>query len=378
MELPEIEQMVGEAENRVERLRSLYDQYFMGIERIEPQVARKDVERRIQMLRKVQIRNTALRFRFQNVVLRYNTFSAHWMRICRQIEEGTYKHHLRKAKEKLDPLEAARESREARKKAAALEYGDTEPPAAPSFDVMDDLEVEFEDDPVDRPETRAALRSYAIPTDVVAPSVAGRAIERMSAPSPPRRDASLDKRTDPAPPPGAVTVKAPPPPRAPAPPPAPGPTPPRPPPPVPARPAAPPLPPGARVNAPPGRPPPPPPQPPARASRPPSPRATKPPPPPPAAKPALKAPPPPAASPPKPVAAQARGASVDDRTRQIYAKYVETRRSLGESTAAITMDGLAKSLRDSSEKLRQKHPGKAVDFEVQVKDGKTVLKPIVR
>ena len=31
MELPEIEQLVGEAENRVERLRSLYDQYFMGI-----------------------------------------------------------------------------------------------------------------------------------------------------------------------------------------------------------------------------------------------------------------------------------------------------------------------------------------------------------
>ncbi len=211
--------MVGEAENRVERLRSLYDQYFMGIERIEPQVARKDVERRIQMLRKVQIRNTALRFRFQNVVLRYNTFSAHWMRICRQIEEGTYKHHLRKAKERFDPLEAARESREARRKAAALEYGDTEPPPAPSFDVMEDLEVEFEEDPVDRPETRAALRSYAIPTDVVAPSVAGRAIEKMSAPSPPRRDASLDKRTDPAPPPaGVTTIKAPPPPRAPVPP----------------------------------------------------------------------------------------------------------------------------------------------------------------
>jgi len=42
------------------------------------------------------------------------------------------------------------------------------------------------------------------------------------------------------------------------------------------------------------------------------------------------------------------------------------------------MDSLAKSLRDSSEKLRQKHPGKTVDFDVQVKDGKTVLKPIVR
>ena len=68
----------------------------------------------------------------------------------------------------------------------------------------------------------------------------------------------------------------------------------------------------------------------------------------------------------------------DERTRQIYSKYVETRRALGESSAAISMDSMARSLRESTEKLRQKHPGKTVDFDVQVKDGKTVLKPIVR
>ncbi len=121
MELKEIEQLVGEAETGVERLRSLYDQYFMGIERIEPQVARKDVERRIQILRRTQIRNTAIRFRFLNVLLRYNTFCAHWMRICREIEEGTYKHHLRRAKMRFDPQAQLREAREARRKAAEFE-----------------------------------------------------------------------------------------------------------------------------------------------------------------------------------------------------------------------------------------------------------------
>jgi hypothetical protein len=49
-----------------------------------------------------------------------------------------------------------------------------------------------------------------------------------------------------------------------------------------------------------------------------------------------------------------------------------------ESTAAITYDGLAKSLRDSSEKLKEKHRGKSVDFEVTVKDGKTILRPVVK
>ena len=67
----------------------------------------------------------------------------------------------------------------------------------------------------------------------------------------------------------------------------------------------------------------------------------------------------------------------EDRVRQLYAEYVDTRRRQNESTAALTYDALAKSLRDSSAKLREKH-GRNVDFEVRVKDGKTVLKPIVR
>ena len=49
MELVELENLVGELELRIERLRSLYDQYFMGIEKLEPGVPRKDVERRIQI-----------------------------------------------------------------------------------------------------------------------------------------------------------------------------------------------------------------------------------------------------------------------------------------------------------------------------------------
>jgi hypothetical protein len=68
----------------------------------------------------------------------------------------------------------------------------------------------------------------------------------------------------------------------------------------------------------------------------------------------------------------------DERVRQIYRQYVDAKRSRQESTASFTYENLAKSLRDSSDKLRQKHTGKSVDFEVAVKDGKTILRPVVK
>jgi hypothetical protein len=93
----ELEIALAELEERVDRLRASYEQYFMGYEKIEPGVQRKDVDRRFTLLRKQQIRNTALRFRFNVVTQKFNTYSMYWTRICRQIEEGTYKRHIAKA-----------------------------------------------------------------------------------------------------------------------------------------------------------------------------------------------------------------------------------------------------------------------------------------
>ena len=98
MEAQEIDATLDELENRLDRLRALYEQYFLGIEKIEPSVARKDVDRRFWLLRKTQIRNTARRFRLQTLTQRYNTFQQHWTRICREIENGTYVRHLLKVK----------------------------------------------------------------------------------------------------------------------------------------------------------------------------------------------------------------------------------------------------------------------------------------
>ena len=83
----------------------------------------------------------------------------------------------------------------------------------------------------------------------------------------------------------------------------------------------------------------------------------------------------------KPAAPTPKAAAATDlpdaRVRQIYTQYVDTKRKQNESTATITYEGVAKSLRESGARLKEKH-GKSVDFEVAVKDGKTILRPVVK
>ncbi len=241
MDPSELEKQIGDLELAVDRLRSLYDQYFMGIEKIEPGVTRKDVDRRIHALRKEPIRNTALRFRFQMILQRYNVFQTHWQRICREIDNGTYKRHLLRAEQRVAELAA--------------------------------------------PQRRTTSRP--------APSVPRRA-------EPPPRDlaaelAELDKEFAP-----------------------------------------------------------------------PSPRSIAPRPPPLSKR-----------APDRLASTGAEEGLPEYRIRQLYVEYVEAKRRQRESTAAVTYDALADSLRESSNRLRQKH-GKPVDFEVGIKDGKAILKPVIR
>src|SRR5688572_23631301 len=105
----DIDVALNELEARLERLRSLYEQYFIGIEKLEPSIPRQDVDRRIYALRKTQIRNTAKRFKLQNIIQRYNAFQQYWLRVCREIENGTYHRHVARAQSRFGdvPLTAA-------------------------------------------------------------------------------------------------------------------------------------------------------------------------------------------------------------------------------------------------------------------------------
>jgi hypothetical protein len=358
----EVEKLVEELEVRVERLRALYDQYFMGIEKIEPAVPRKDVERRLYVLRRTQIRNTGLRFRFHNALLRFNTYQTYWMRICRQIEEGTYKRDVRRANARFAPKPRGPEEHEA---APVSEVHDTEPPGPGGSpeDLGDSVDVDFESSDDMKPDgdwlhelqMQAVLRPAGVPGDLlkgVPPSSKAPPTTRKST----RPSAPRDLATTPAAgtlgggryvqagrsrAPSEVPVPARPPPR-PLPPPAP--------------------PPPAGAHSPTG-------VPPKKKSRPSMPKIDAPR--------APRAGPPPAPPRPAPRAAK-EGHLSEERVRQIYTQYVDTKRSLKESTASITYESLSKSLQDSTEKLRQKHTGRSVDFEVTIKDGRTILRPIVK
>ncbi len=104
----EFEIVLSDAEIQLSRIKHLYEQWFQGIERIEPQIPRKQFDRRLHELRKSVPRNTALRFRFQTLIQRYTTLQTYWRRIGRQIEEGTYRRDLMRARKMREAHRAER------------------------------------------------------------------------------------------------------------------------------------------------------------------------------------------------------------------------------------------------------------------------------
>lgn len=78
-------------------VRMAYDRYFMGLERLEPAKERDATKKTLQRLMGETQRNTANKFRLQTLQASWNTWEAHWARIARQIEEGTFKRDKQKA-----------------------------------------------------------------------------------------------------------------------------------------------------------------------------------------------------------------------------------------------------------------------------------------
>ncbi|MDH4281094.1 MAG: hypothetical protein OEV36_00445 [Myxococcales bacterium] len=105
----EYEILLSETEVQLSRIKHLYEQWFQGIERIEPQIPRKQFDRMLHLLRKERPRNTAIRFRFQTLIQRYTTLQTYWRRVGRQIEEGTYRRDLLRARRRREALRAERE-----------------------------------------------------------------------------------------------------------------------------------------------------------------------------------------------------------------------------------------------------------------------------
>lgn len=117
----EFEITLADAEVQLSRIKHLYEQWFQGIERIEPQIPRKQFIRTLNVLRKDQPRNTALRFRYQSLIQRYTTLQTYWRRIGRQIEEGTYRRDLLRARRRREAARAEREQQQRRRSSSPIE-----------------------------------------------------------------------------------------------------------------------------------------------------------------------------------------------------------------------------------------------------------------
>jgi hypothetical protein len=366
----ELDIALEELETRLERLRALYEQYFLGFEKIEPQVARKDVDRRIYLLRREKIRNTGKRFKMQTIIQRYNTFQQYWQRICREIENGTYKRHLARAERIMGPEQlltiAARRrfgKAAAAELAAQAEVGDESPldeieddgggdtltglapPPTPEFgpergadrDMLPPIPRAATPSrapfpitvPPAQPRTARPSKFESLSLDMGFldswnPETSIRSRHRGSAPKDapppePRTSAEARRPVEEEPSRPKSAPKAAPPPK-----------------------------PASRPRAAP----PPKPVPPPKPERP-------------AARPA------PAAAPPKPSTLS------EDRIKELHAKLVQIKRDNKES-GQVSVESLAKTLRATEEKLRAEHKNRRIEFEVVLRDGKAVVKPKVR
>jgi hypothetical protein len=422
----EIGRLIGDLENRVERLRSLYEQYFMGIERLEPLTVRKDIDRRLWALRREQIRNTGLRFKLETTIQRYNTYQQYWQRIVREIEAGTYQRDLGRAAQRFGenvvtgfarrrqkmyekglekkaerdarlgapgasqaaPAEAAESSASNETYDVTFEDSDATDAAAMEVNVVPSAPLPIEPLDLDLgltgsfappavqvapprgrgapPAAPVASPAAAPPTAPVAPRV-GPPRPMVTAATFPVARPAITGTTAPAAPPAPPPLPSPRAPFAsssghgalPLPQAAAGrgaPTPPKTAPAVtPGGPGAPPAPSAAKPGAPiavtaPAR----------------------------AAVPAARSP---AAS--RPDVRPPAVASEDNplspiRLRQIYGAFVEAKRKANESTASVTYEKVVTNLESVAKQLRAKHKARSVDFEVVLKNGKPVLKPVVK
>ena len=94
----ELEERINDLDNRVDRLRSLYEQYFQGIERLEPHIERAALKKLLLEMKTTSVRNTGLRFRINQLVSKFTTYENYWGRIVRQMEDGTYQRDVFKAR----------------------------------------------------------------------------------------------------------------------------------------------------------------------------------------------------------------------------------------------------------------------------------------
>ncbi|MCB9597092.1 MAG: hypothetical protein H6719_30490 [Sandaracinaceae bacterium] len=317
MDLKQFDILLHDTEIQLKRLKALYEQWFQGIERLEPTVPRKELDRAFVVLNKEKPRNTAARFKLNTLQARYNTYTTYWQRIARQIEEGTYERDVRRARRRRN---VGTSDEPAEVKTFELDESQSFDPDSLFADDEISSVLTALDKGTERPPTHTPRRGLSSFSGLLGPKGGSDSLPPLDG-----EDTA----------PNAINPFA----KAPA---------------------------TATFGRPKSQPPPKP------SFRPPTPesgsRRIPPPPPPPQARNAAAPPPRPAAPPPPPKA---------DPMKRLYDDFVAARRQNNVS-GSLSYDKLASRVESMKSKLREKHGNRNIDFEVVVKDGKVGLKPKIK
>lgn len=91
------EEDLRDLDRKVKQLQLDYERYFLGTRPREPAMLRGEVDKLIVIHMSTAIQNTAVRFRFNSIVSRYQAHKRKWTEVLRKIEAGTYERHRFKA-----------------------------------------------------------------------------------------------------------------------------------------------------------------------------------------------------------------------------------------------------------------------------------------
>jgi hypothetical protein len=140
--------------DEVEVLRAAYEQYFLGIERRPPTQRHDKLKKRVNQLQTSTVKQTAVKFKAQSLNAKLITYERLWVRTLKEMEEGTYRRDVFKAK---------------------LHKKDTEPAKAvppPPPEELDDFDVDEEPPAPAVPAKPVAPARPAAPAKPAAPVAA--------------------------------------------------------------------------------------------------------------------------------------------------------------------------------------------------------------
>ncbi len=89
----DLDEQLSDFENKLSRLRVLYEQYFIGIEKRPPLTLQREVVRIARSIGNYNLRKATHKFRYSALIQRFNVHRAYWIRTTREIENGTFRKH---------------------------------------------------------------------------------------------------------------------------------------------------------------------------------------------------------------------------------------------------------------------------------------------